>query len=208
MLLWSELIANVAKIKETLLEVKSIVQSLSIPSTTTTNVPNSWQEDPMSTPPPLPPPLQQSSPVPVHKSSLHVPNSSTLLTPLNSSQNEFSTSFLVDTKVKSSSRANFAARLVRNLYTEEECKISNVRGVLGKCKLSHTCLDRIKEATIQMYPCDSGENLAQVWTNCCKAIDGTCCRLNRKPKENIPPTSEHYSSYNRTFNQVIIEFLF
>ena len=140
-------------------------------------------------PPPLPPPLQPSMPSNQGTSVLPAtlqPSVSTAPT-IEKSTEDFSTTFLVDMKTQSSSRPNFAARLVRSLYSIDERKISNVRGVLGKKRLSPRRLGRIKNATFQMYPCVSGENETATWTACCKAVDETCRRLNRKGKENTAP---------------------
>ena len=154
---------------------------------------------PVPSPPPLPPPLQLSlpptlppppcrqSPPPLPSPALHPPKYTASATEKPTCTDEFSTTFLVDMKPQSSSRPNFAARLVRSLYTIEERKTSNVKGILGKNKLSPTRLGRIKNATMQMYPCISGENEVTAWRACCKAVDETCRRLNRKGKENITP---------------------
>ena len=47
-------------------------------------------------------------------------------------------------KNKSCSRRNFAARLVRELFTIEERKTCNVRGVLGKDQLDPSVVEYIK----------------------------------------------------------------
>ena len=88
------------------------------------------------------------------------------------------------------SRSNFAVNLVRRLFTTEERKISNVKGVMGKRKLDPDVMQQIKGATFQLFPCDTMENEGHVWTYCCKAIDECCHRLNRvKEKENMHPVT-------------------
>lgn len=98
---------------------------------------------------------------------------------------QFSASFLMDLKSQSCSRANFASKLARTQFTEEERKNSNVKGVLGKKKLDQKKMIQIKEAVFQIYPCESGESQHSAWITCCKAVDESCRRLNRvKTKEN------------------------
>ena len=101
----------------------------------------------------------------------------------------FSTPFLLEIKRQSSSRGKFATNMVRKVIPEEERKVSNVRGVLGKKQLNPVKLAQIKEATFQLYPCEYGESLDNCWRACCKAIDESCRRFNKtrekqKMKEN------------------------
>lgn len=98
----------------------------------------------------------------------------------------------MDVKRQSCSRNNFATNMVRKLFPLEERRISNVKGVLGKKQLDPEILSQIREATFQMYPCDSGEKQDTSWRVCCKAIDESCRRFNKerekqRMKENIPP---------------------
>lgn len=93
-------------------------------------------------------------------------------------------SLITAVKMQSCSRSNFAVNLVRRLFTTEERKNSNVRGVLGKKKLNPEMMLKVREATFQLFPCDTMENESHVWTYCCKAIDESCRRLNRPGKEN------------------------
>lgn len=96
--------------------------------------------------------------------------------------------FLCEVKQESCSRSNFACNLVRKLFSTEERRKSNVRGKLGKQQLDPTKMRQVRQATFQMYPCESRENEAHVWTYCCKAVDESCRRLNRGTlKENIQP---------------------
>ena len=94
--------------------------------------------------------------------------------------------FLCKVKRESCSRSNFAANLVRKLFSVEERRKSNVRGKLGKQQLDPNRMEQIRQATMEMYPCETRENEAHVWTYCCKAVDESCRRLNRA-KENVNP---------------------
>lgn len=91
--------------------------------------------------------------------------------------------FLSAVKTDSCSRSNFTSNLDHRLFSTEERRRSNVKGVLGKSKLNTEKMLQIREATFQMYPCDTMENEGHVWNYCCKAIDESCRRLNRL-KEN------------------------
>ena len=55
-------------------------------------------------------------------------------------------------------------------------------GVLGKKKLDPKRIVRIKEATFQTYPLETGETIVGAWALCIKSIDESCRRLNRIPK--------------------------
>ena len=79
--------------------------------------------------------------------------------------------------------------LVRRLFTTEERKISNVKGVMGKRKLDPDVMQQIKGATFQLFPCDTMENEGHVWTYCCKTINEYCCRLNRVMLHRLTATS-------------------
>ena len=183
---------DVKGIKTTLSELKELMQQIvgrqPTPKSRSGNLP--WYlESAYSPPKPVySPPKPASSP----------PNSTPVLYPKKPVEKpwycspavpspQFSAGFLVDLKSQSCSRANFSAKLVRKLFSEEERRTSNVKGVLGKRKLNPAKLQQVKEAAMQMYPCESGENHHNAWTVCCKAIDECNRRLNKKMKENIPP---------------------
>ena len=59
-------------------------------------------------------------------------------------------------KNKSCSRRNFAARLVCELFTIEERKTCNVRGVLGKDQLDPSVVEYIKMLAYRYYPLHKG----------------------------------------------------
>lgn len=75
-------------------------------------------------------------------------------------------------KTEACSRRNFAAKLVKHAFTEEERRKCNCRGKRGKDRLDPNRLNVIKALTYYHYPlkqgCDEDEN----WLNeCVKAID-------------------------------------
>ena len=83
----------------------------------------------------------------------------------------FSASLLTAVRRQSCLRNNFAANLVRNVFSAAEMRVSNVRGVLGKQKLDPQKIEQIQEAVFQVYPCGTGERCEEVWRACSKAID-------------------------------------
>ena len=83
-------------------------------------------------------------------------------------------------KNESSSRKNFSANLVRQLFTEEERASSNVRGKGGKAQLNQAKIDVVKAKTFEMHPLELFENEKKAWGDCIKAIDEANRRLNRK----------------------------
>ena len=56
------------------------------------------------------------------------------------------------------------------------------REVMPFQQLDTSRMNEIKEAVFQIYPCGAGERMEVVWCACCKAIDESCRRLNRKTK--------------------------
>ena len=117
----------------------SISENTTSQQTTSEKHQESYEElfnDPPSLPPPLEaflddffPDLSQctcTSSQPVQISSFSTPS----VTP--SVQLALSSIDVVKVRNKSCSRKNFAANLVRKLFSDEEMKTSNVRGVLGK----------------------------------------------------------------------------
>ncbi len=96
---------------------------------------------------------------------------------------------LVIARVRSAScsRENFAANLIRELFTMEERLSSNIAGKCGKSKLGPKRVDSIREATFQMFPPGPSENLKRSWATCIRAIDSANRSLVRKMgKENMP----------------------
>ena len=87
---------------------------------------------------------------------------------------------LLQIKTDSCLRKSFCAKLTRELFTEEEMKTSNVRGVLGKKQLKPGCIQYIKNTAYSLYPLEVGEKADDSWRSCIKAIDEACRRLNRK----------------------------
>ena len=119
--------------------------------------------------------------------TLHSPRESTPLLqpnlhdtlPENLTDPFFTASVLIEAQRQSCSWNNFVANLVRKVFSAEETKISNVRGVLGKTRLDPRKIDQIKVVVFQIYPCGTGEKPQSIWRACCKAIDESCRRLNR-----------------------------
>ena len=99
-----------------------------------------------------------------------------------------STSFLSNIRLRSCSRKNFAANLVRAVFSEQDRAASNVNGKNNKKKLDPTRIQAIKEASFKMFPCSTGETELSAWPACIIAIDQSCRRLNRKaaPSEQLP----------------------
>jgi len=79
----------------------------------------------------------------------------------------------------SSSRKNFAANLVRELFTEEERKTSNVNGRNKKKQLDKGRITSVKTMTFRNWPLDSREDEEKEWKVCVGAIDEANRRLNR-----------------------------
>ena len=81
-------------------------------------------------------------------------------------------------RAESSSRKNFASRLVRELFTIEERKTSNVRGI-KKLKLDEDKIAYVRKMTFKLYPLEGGETEIKAWSQCITAIDEANRRLNR-----------------------------
>ena len=73
--------------------------------------------------------------------------------------------------------------MARKLYTVEERKSSNVQGKLGKKQLGTNRMVAIQESAFRIYPLGVGEKEQVAWHQCIKAIDESCCRLNRYQPE-------------------------
>ena len=83
-------------------------------------------------------------------------------------------------KDSSSSRKNFAARLVRGYFPEEERARCNVRGRGGKGKLNSIKMDIVKRKVFDIWPLNPSETEKTAWAQCVCAIDEANRRLNRK----------------------------
>ena len=88
--------------------------------------------------------------------------------------------YLTQVRSNSSSRANFAANLMRAMFTKETRISSNVAGKCGKRKLDPSKIASIKVATFNMWPCTPGETPDVCWKACVKAIDEANRRLVRR----------------------------
>ena len=79
--------------------------------------------------------------------------------------------------------ANLALSLVRELYTEEEMRTSNCRGVKGKNKLDIYRLNYVKKQ-IFFYSTVPPTDFERFWKkDCISAIDEGCRRLRRAHKD-------------------------
>ena len=94
----------------------------------------------------------------------------------------FNPIFLQNWKQESSSRANFAARLIKCFISKAVRMTSNVSGKRGKNKLDKDILAAVKVATFKMWPLRSTENEQLAWSKCVKSIDEMGRRLNRPPR--------------------------
>ena len=90
-------------------------------------------------------------------------------------------------RASSCSRENFASKLVKELYTNDDRLTCNVRGVLGKETFDEKKVTYIQDLTFKNYPCALAERRA-AWGKCIKAIIDSAsralCRLHAKGKEN------------------------
>ena len=77
---------------------------------------------------------------------------------------------------------NFAVHLVREHFSEEEMKRSNVNG-RKKDKLNEEKITSIRNLTFCAYPLSASENEKSSWNECIVAIDKACRRLNRMKKQ-------------------------
>jgi len=84
--------------------------------------------------------------------------------------------------IKSCSRQNFAVNLVRELFTEDTRKVSNVSGRLGKQKLDVKKMEYVQATVFRYHGCLDKEKEAR-WKECVVMIDESNRRLNNKPKK-------------------------
>ena len=77
-------------------------------------------------------------------------------------------------------RTNLAGRLALMIFTEEERKESNCRGVLGKKTLDFVKLQSIKEVCVKEYPITPNETRESVNKEIRSSIDEVCRRKIKK----------------------------
>ena len=81
--------------------------------------------------------------------------------------------------IKSCSRRNFAVNLVRELFSEEVRKNSNVAG-RGKEQLDK--VKYVKSTVFKFHPCTQADKVSDVWKDCIAMIDESNRRLNKHKK--------------------------
>ena len=144
---------------------------------------------PTSQHPPVPQPSAQAT-APLHTSAFESPSLLWYENPPsfteNTQQENNSREYLDHAAVmslrnNSTSRKNFAACIVRRIFTEAERSTSNVNGK-NKAQLDPHRIGFVKQKVFQMYPLLSGETTDKVWAECVAAIDEANRRLNRKSK--------------------------
>ena len=77
-------------------------------------------------------------------------------------------------------RKNFAAQIVRSIFTKEERSISNVNGSRNNAQLDPLRISFVKQKVFLMYPLQPGEKTDKAWAVCVGAIDEANRRLNRQ----------------------------
>ena len=99
---------------------------------------------------------------------------------------EVSTESIMAAKRRSCSRPNFSANLVREMFTIEERRSSNVKGKAGKKQLDPCRMQRVHDVSFDVFQLNNGENMETAWKACIKSIDEAGRRLNRSKigKEN------------------------
>ena len=84
-------------------------------------------------------------------------------------------------KEASSSRKNFAAKLVHEIFPQEVLTSSNVNGRKGKSKLDPEKMSTVRQIVYTYWPLKPGACEEKDWASkCTKAIDEAGRRLNRK----------------------------
>ena len=78
-------------------------------------------------------------------------------------------------------RQGFAREFVRKLFSVEERKTSNCRGMAKKRRLDAFRINAIKEEVFALLPCASAE-VHQVWNGCIRSIDAMNRDLARRDK--------------------------
>ena len=80
--------------------------------------------------------------------------------------------------MRSCSRRNFAANLVRQLFSKEIRCISNVAG-RGKAMLDPVKISFVKSTCFEYFPLAGTEKLDDEWQKCVISIDESSRRLNK-----------------------------
>ena len=83
-------------------------------------------------------------------------------------------------KLRSCSRQNFCVHFIREMFSNDERRESNVKCKRGKKKLDEATMQMVKENAFNLYPLTSGEQQHTAWRLCERAIDESCHRLNRR----------------------------
>ena len=141
-------------------------------------------------PPPVPPKTERFRP---RSLTFEMPRLEQVVPPVcpQKSDNDTTSATLLDDhtiqwlKDQSWSRGNFAVRVMREVFSEEERRKSNVRGVGGKDRLDLTKMAYVRGVVLKRFP---DENEYKAWNECIKAIDGANWRL-RKSKSMSESTS-------------------
>ena len=120
------------------------------------------------TPPPPPPSRSSKLTPPSFRTSSPLPI-------MEAQDTSTSSGFLDPSKIShiranSCSRENFSSKLVKELFTVEERRSSNVKGVVGKKKLDEQKIAYVEALTFESYPCSSSERKV-AWSKCVKTID-------------------------------------
>ena len=84
-------------------------------------------------------------------------------------------------KQESASRKNFAVKLVREWFSEEERRTSKVAWKKGNKKLNEVKMGIVKTKTFLIWPLEHNEVEKRVWEGCVAAIDESNRRFNNKP---------------------------
>ena len=92
--------------------------------------------------------------------------------------------------VKSCSRGNMAAKLVKNLFDEPTRMTSNVNG-RDKKRLDPEIMAFVKWKCFEFFPSTSSNKVEEDWSKCVLAIDESCRRLNNKPRKKEKMSESH-----------------
>ena len=112
-----------------------------------------------------PVPNTQTTPLPSASYDLNYsPNDMELLMDLDlstidNSSTDFNTINIFQIRNTSCSRKNLCANLVRELFTHEEMKTSNVKGVLGKHQLDPNKMQFVEKTAFQLFPLQESETI-------------------------------------------------
>ena len=83
---------------------------------------------------------------------------------------DFTHEELAAIKLKTSGPTAFAGTLFRKLFSLEEMKGRNCRGVGGKERLNEKKIQQIQECVFKYYP-DTQVKLTKIWARCIQTID-------------------------------------